>query len=421
MLGFNQSWASRKSRRDEGGPNGQVVSGNLADSYYSDRQDPQPPDVWTVNVGSNPAISLGTDNVAKRKRNSKRGRARQRAGRTPPGRGTKQATIKTENQEAGGAGERSMGNEPQKPQGEWVTVEHRDAHGNPTFPRELIASTYGRRYGDVPDGTEIKVLVLAGYKPKALMLVERKIYEIHRLSMRGWRRIGQIAVEMEGWREHERDWFKAMRGVRLEIPDPSLPGPHNEKSQFVVSESSCGRKIVTSIDENGRKNEIQLYEGTLDITETWKSAWQRQAAEVLNMGFKNLLLPLLAALVAGLAVWWIDRSPIPADHDLETGGNPAGNEVRESIGDSASKPSGKSVNDRSPNVPAKQTAIEEQDPTNSAPKDGSGEEPATRDGAEELDRRPATSSGVEGHDSVPRKSASTTPAEVQEGEVPDNE
>ena len=139
----------------------------------------------------------------------------------------------------------NTGNSTQKPQYEWVKVEYRDADGNPTLPREKIASTYNRRYEDVPHGTEIKVLVLAGYKP-ALILVERKIYEIHRLSVRGWRRSGQIAVEVEDWRHHEADWFDATRGVRLEISDPGPPGPHNEKSDYIVSESSFNRNIVTS-------------------------------------------------------------------------------------------------------------------------------------------------------------------------------
>ena len=109
-------------------------------------------------------------------------------------------------------------------------VEHRDADGNPTLPEELIAGTFLRRYEEVPEGTEIKVLVLAGYKPKALMMVERKIYRIHRLSVKGWRRKEQIAIEMDGWRQHEADWFNAMRGVQLEVSDPGLPGPHNEKA-----------------------------------------------------------------------------------------------------------------------------------------------------------------------------------------------
>ena len=137
------------------------------------------------------------------------------------------------------------------------------------MPKELIAGTYIRRYEEMPEGTEIKVFVLAGYKPKALMMVERTIYEIHRLSLQGWRRNGQIAVEMDGWRQHEADWFKAMRGVRLEVSDPGLPGPHNEQAHYIVSESAFDRKIMASVGGRGSKTEIQMYEGTLDISETW--------------------------------------------------------------------------------------------------------------------------------------------------------
>ena len=195
---------------------------------------------------------------------------------------------------------------PQEPQYSWVTIEHRDADGNPTFPKDLIAGTYSRRYEEVPQGSEIKAHVLAGYKPKPLMLVERKIYEIHRLSFRGWRRSGQITVEVEGWRHHEADWFNAMRGVRLQVSDPALPGTHNEDSDYIVSESSFNRKIVTAPDDKGSPTEIHLHEGTLKITETWKSAWGRQGAEVINWGIKLLLVPLLVALGAGLALLWIN-------------------------------------------------------------------------------------------------------------------
>ena len=187
-------------------------------------------------------------------------------------------------------------------------VEHRDSDGNPTLPTELIAGTYRRRFEEVPDGTEIRVHVMAGYKPKALMMVERKIYEIHRMSVRGWRRSGQLAVEMDGWRKHEADWFTAMRGARLEVSDPGPPGSHNEKSEYIIAKTSFRRKILKSVTQDGKHSELELYEGTLDISEFWTSAWRRQAAEVLNMGFKYLLLPLLAALAAGLAVWLsIDR------------------------------------------------------------------------------------------------------------------
>ena len=199
-------------------------------------------------------------------------------------------------------------NEASKARFEWVAVEHRDADGNRMFPRQVIESTYLRRYTEVPDGAEIKILMLVGYKPKDLMLVERKIYEVHRLSVCGWRRSGQIAVEMEGWRQHEADWFNAMHGVGLEISHPDFPGSQSQKSDYIVSGTAFHRKTVTLVGDDGN-TEHPMFEGTLDITETWRSAWRRQAAEVMNMGFKNFLLPLFSALVSGLVVWWIVSPP----------------------------------------------------------------------------------------------------------------
>ena len=223
---------------------------------------------------------------SKRNRRPRRTRTRENRGRRAPATSPAQNGGKLEEAASSAAGQTSTANEPQKAQYQWVAVEHRDADGNPTLSRTLIGSTYRRRYDEVPPNTEIKVHVLAGYKPKPLMMVERKIYEVHRLSVRGWRRSGQIAVEVEGWRHYEADWFNAMRGARLQISDPGLPGPHNDESEYVVSKASFDRKIVESVDARGTGTEARLHEGTLDITETWKSAWRRQSAEVLNMGFK---------------------------------------------------------------------------------------------------------------------------------------
>ena len=218
-----------------------------------------------------------------------------------------------ERQVQAGADDPDAGPEGQKPQYGWIAVEHRDTDGNPTLPRNLLESTYPRRYEEVPPDTKLEAHVLAGYKPKALMMVERKIYEIQSLSLGGWRRRGLIGVEVDGWRGHEADWFNAMQGVKLEISDPGRPGPHNEKTQYRVADSSFDRKMVTVIDQAGTTTEHRLFEGTLSITETWKSAWRRHGTDVLNLGFKVLFAPLLVALGAGIALLWIDR---PMNSDL---------------------------------------------------------------------------------------------------------
>ena len=204
--------------------------------------------------------------MAKGRRRTNRARTRQRGRGTPPGSGRTQPDKKAVGQGSGGVAGKRVNTGPQEPQFEWVMVEHRDADGNPTLPRELIAGTYRRRFEDVPCGTEVRVHVLAGYKPNALMMVEQKIYEIHRMLVGGWRRIGQIAVEMEGWREHEGDWFKAMRGARLEISNPGLPGPHNEKSgvhHFGDVFSSEGREVSHARRQTQRDEAVRRYPGHL--------------------------------------------------------------------------------------------------------------------------------------------------------------
>ena len=248
--------------------------------------------------------------MARRKRKPKQRRRQNRAHEarknTPGNRGQG-----PEKQEQTGAGHPSAGHEAQKPQYRWISVEHRDPDGNPTLSRPILESTYPRRYAEVPPGTELEVHVLAGYKPKPVMMIERKIYEIQSRSVQGWRRSGLIGVEVDGCRAHEADWFSAMRGVKLTISDPGRPGPHNEKTEYIVSDSSFDEKIVTLVDHAGTSTEHRLHEGTLNIMETWKSAWRRQGAEVLNLGFKLLLAPLLVGLGVGGTLLWVDRPSSP--------------------------------------------------------------------------------------------------------------
>ena len=263
------------------------------------------------------------------------------------------------------SGQKNSGSQPEQSGFSWVTVEHRDPQGNPMLPQYVIEGTYNRKYQDVPVGSEINLHVLAGYKPKPLMMIERKIYPIQRLTVKGWRRSGQIAVEVEGWRRHEADWFSAMRGVKLRILDPGLPGPHSEESVYVVKQTSFEPKLVKLQDDNGGETEIHLHEGRLDIEETWMSAWRRQAAEVLKMGFKNLLLPLLSALLSGLLVWWIVRSPNPESPVSDISDCPPTQLLEGATGDSENKPSDKAMNTLSAETSPGPGEVEKRDSTSS--------------------------------------------------------
>ena len=261
------------------------------------------------------------------------------------------------------SGQKDSGGQPAQSRFGWVVLEHRDPQGNPTLPPHLIEGTYGRKYQDVPVGSEINLHVLAGYKPKPLMMIERKIYPIQSLSFQGWRRSGQIAVEVEGWRRHEADWFSAMRGVKLRILDPGLPGPHNEESVYVVKQTSFEQKVVKLLRGDGGETEIHLHEGRLDIAETWMSAWRRQAAEILKMGFKYLLLPFLSALLSGLLVWCIVRSPNPESPVSDISDSPPIQLLEGATGDSENKPSDKAMNTLSAETSPGPGEVEKRDST----------------------------------------------------------
>ena len=188
----------------------------------------------------------------------------------------------------------------------WVMIEHRDSEGNITLPKRMVQSTYPRRFDEVQSGTELKALLLAGYKPPLLM-VERKIYEVRQMTLHGWRHKGQISIEIEGWRGHEESWFESFKGIEMEISDPGLPGPLSEKTHYTITESSFDKKILTQIDANGRETETRLYDGKLDISEKWLSVWKRQGAEIINLALKSLIVPLSVAIGAGLMLLWVDQ------------------------------------------------------------------------------------------------------------------
>ena len=214
---------------------------------------------------------------------------------------------------------------PQQPKVEWVTFEHRDSEGNLTFPQSLIRSTHARRYSEVEDNAEFSALILTTYKPNPLMLIERKIYEVQRLTLDGWRRRGQIHIELEGWRGHEQEWFSAMLGIDVEIANPT-PGLPAKGNGYRVTSTSFDKKSVTIHSPDNAHQEVSMYGGTLDITEIWQSAWQRHRAQIGNMALRYVVLPFSVAFGAGTAILWLQT---PKDEDPEPSGDTIGETTAE--------------------------------------------------------------------------------------------
>lgn len=136
-------------------------------------------------------------------------------------------------------------NHAEHPQLRSIPVEHRDSDGNLTFPRSVINSTYHRLYSDVPRDADLSAWVLTGYHPADLLLIERKIYEIRRFAFHGWRRRGQIDIEVQAWRAHEEDWFAAMNGIDLEVRPHDRPRFRRIGDEYRTNDATFEQKLVT--------------------------------------------------------------------------------------------------------------------------------------------------------------------------------
>ena len=209
----------------------------------------------------------------------------------------------------------------------WVTVEHRDSDGNPTFLADVVQSTHRRRFSEVDGSTPLRALLLTGYKPH-----ERKIYEVRNVAVFGWQRRGHLELELDGWRDHEQEWFAAMQGLDLEITDHGQPKPPRRGDKYTITHTCFDRKQLTLHHEDGRLEQRPVFHAELQIRETLRSAWRRQSGELLNFAFKSLVAPFSPAVGAGLTILWFQGfdhrqapSPdtaLPADVNARAGRPP---------------------------------------------------------------------------------------------------
>ena len=103
--------------------------------------------------------------MAKRKRKPHRAQMRQNPKEMAPTSGPQQKARDPEKGEPNRVGATKTGSDAQKPQYAWVSLEYRDADGNPAFPKDLIAGTYQRRFGEVPQDTESRSMYLQDTSP----------------------------------------------------------------------------------------------------------------------------------------------------------------------------------------------------------------------------------------------------------------
>ena len=148
------------------------------------------------------------------------------------------------------------------------------------MPRHALASTEGRVY-DTAKHEDLRLRVLrGGYAPEGAFVGQHKLYEIGLMSMEGWRTKAHVTVDV-GAGEHEAAWFRAYKGQSVTVLDPGLPGVDSDEYQMTVAESPCTRRGTEYRDATGDPGPVKkIYEGGLELVETWASTYRRHKAEL---------------------------------------------------------------------------------------------------------------------------------------------
>ena len=183
---------------------------------------------------------------------------------------------------------------------EWVTVEERDEEGRLIIPRRAIKSTEFTFYNP-EEHKDLKILILTGYAPNGAMLVSRKIYDIQKFDIKGWRANAEAIIELSPRRGHEKSWFDVFEGIDVDIQDTGLAGSISTEYKMKVTKTSFEKKVKT-IHGNG---ENRLLEGRVYMKETYKSVWDRNKGKIFGKLFWILVAAIVGAIMGSLITLWV--------------------------------------------------------------------------------------------------------------------
>ena len=197
-----------------------------------------------------------------------------------------------------------------EPKYEWVTLDQRNARGQPIIPEKMIQSTWMTTFEGRETGALLRILVKTGYKPNPILMVSNKLYRVSKFSLVGWRRSIEIRIDIDPFRAHEETWFEKMNGLKAEIQDPGTPGIKFEVCEAIVKESGFQRKVIEIHNDKGQVKKQDAYEGHLILRETLQSVLRR---EWINYARKVITVVFTAAISAIITVFvtlWVTKSEV---------------------------------------------------------------------------------------------------------------
>ena len=179
---------------------------------------------------------------------------------------------------------------------EWITVEERNAAGQPIFPRPAVLATVNTRF-DPEKHTDLNLRIITGVAPEGGIVGQYKIYDITKFSLNGWRIEAQATIELHPARGHEKEWFEAFKGNNAVICDPGLPGTVSEEYVTKIIGSDFSKKVISRLLPKSKKQERRVFEGRLWMKETWRSTLLRRKGQA-----GRYLVATVIGVLVGVAI-----------------------------------------------------------------------------------------------------------------------
>ena len=187
---------------------------------------------------------------------------------------------------------RQGGTTPPKELG-WFTMEEPIEDGRPQFPKGVAESVARVRY-DPDVHTDLRLHIRTGAGPEGQIIGQYKMYAISKCDMQGRRKTALATVHLPADRVHEKDWFEAFRGTRVEVRDPGIAGSISTTYRMRVHRVRFDRAISTR-DRAGYR-----FEASLTMSEPILAFLWRQKGRVAIWVTAVLVTSAIGSLIAQL-------------------------------------------------------------------------------------------------------------------------
>ena len=197
------------------------------------------------------------------------------------------------------AGRRGNGREL----GAWVPFVPRNKFGEYSLSASDVQGTWMRTYENRDKNAVMEIHIHTGHVPVPIMMVNTKLYWVDKLEMSGWKKTILAEFEIEKFREHEREWFRAFEDIGGEVRD-GTPLLWNAVYEVEVAKSSFEPKCRQEVQQcTGDK--ILSYSGKLLMHESWSAFLARIRWEVLGVLWNwtsLIIVTVLGSIIAAAII-----------------------------------------------------------------------------------------------------------------------